>query len=43
MKRHNLMPFVFKSTCFFQKNEYYNFKIQLFSISNTKQTNDVIF
>ena len=37
MKRHSLVQFVFKSACFLRKQIY------LFSILNTKQTNDGIF
>ena len=33
---------VFKSAVF-QENKFWNFKIHLFSILNTKQTNDGIF
>ena len=39
MKRQNLVQFV----CFFQENKIYNFKIHLFSLLNTKQTNNGIF
>ena len=42
MKRHSLVQFVFKTACF-QENKICNFKIHLFSILNTKQTNDDIF
>ena len=42
MKRHSLVPFIFKSACLLRIN-FYNFKIHLFSILNTKQTNDCIF
>ena len=42
MKCHSLVQFVFKSVCF-QENKICNFKVQLFSFLNTKQTNDVIF
>ena len=41
-KHHNLVQFVFKSACFF-KNKFCSFKIHLFSVLNTKQTNDGIF
>ena len=42
MKGHSLLQFVFKSACFLRIN-FCNFKIHLFSILNTKQTNDGIF
>ena len=37
MKRLSLVQFVFK------ENNFCNYKIHLFSILNTKQTNDAIF
>ena len=42
MKRHSLVQFAFKSTCFLSK-QIFQFKIHLFSILNTKQANDGIF
>ena len=42
MKRHSLVQFVFKSASFLRK-EICNIKIHLFSILNTKQTNDGTF
>ena len=42
MKRHSLVQFVFKSACFLRK-KFLQFKIHLFSILSTKQTNDGIF
>ena len=42
MKRHNLVQFVFKSACFLRE-QILQFKIDLFSILNTKQTNYGIF
>ena len=41
-KRHSLVQSVFKSACFSIKQNL-QFKIHLFSILNTKQTNDGIF
>ena len=41
-KHHNLVQFVFKSACFL-KDKFCSFKIHLFSILNSKQTNDGIF
>ena len=41
-KNHNLVQFVFKSACFLI-NKFCSFKIHLFLILNTKQTNDGIF
>ena len=41
-KRHSLVQFAFKSACFLRKHVC-NFKIHLFSILNTKQTNNAIF
>ena len=41
-KRHSLVQFVFKSA-FFQEKKVCNFKIDLISILNTKQTNGDIF
>ena len=41
MKRHSLVQFVFKSA--FYENQFCNFIIHLFSILNTKQTNDGLF
>ena len=42
MKRDSLVQFVFKSVCFWE-NKICSSKIHLFSILNTKQTNDGIF
>ena len=42
MKRHNLVKFVLNQPVFYE-NKFCNFKIYLFSILNTKQTNDGIF
>ena len=41
-KCHSLVQFVFKSACLLE-NKFCNFKIHLFSILNTKQTNNGIF
>ena len=38
-KPHNVVQFVFKSTCFSGKQNY-SYKFRLFSFLNTKQTND---
>ena len=43
MKRYNLAGFVFKSACFFVFFKICSFKIHLFSILNTKETNHGIF
>ena len=40
--RHSLVQLVFKSACFLRK-QICNIKIHLFSILNSKQTNDGIF
>ena len=42
MKRHNLVQVIFKSACFSGKQNV-QFKINLFSFLNTKQTNNGIF
>ena len=42
MKRHSLVQFVLNQPVF-KENKICNFKIHLFLILNTKQTNDGIF